>query len=107
MTLERWLAEREPAPPARLAARLRECLGSSLGASVEEAPELLLAASETLLEQLLATDCNDREMALDLLVADALVTYAFEAAGRRPEALDARARRAMREISNICVAAEE
>ena len=106
MTLDRWLATREPAPPARLAARLRECLGTSLSASVDEAPELLLAASESLLRTLLAAECTDRETALDLLVADALVTYAFEAAGSRPESLDGRARRAMREISSICLASD-
>jgi hypothetical protein len=45
--------------------------------------------------------CTCRAQALELLAADALVTYAFEAASEEPEALAARADEAMRRIAEL------
>ena len=43
-------------------------------------PTELLEAAQSLLERVLKTECAERESALDLLTADALVTYALELA---------------------------
>lgn len=101
-TVERWLATREPAPPPALAARLRELLGpSALAAREREATEVLLAAGEAVLARLLREAKTTRESALDLLAADALVTYAFEAAAEAPAALEERAARSMASIAHV------
>lgn len=76
-----WLAAREPAAPEQLAARLR--------GFVLRAPKERLAGSMTqamsglglfALEGSLGRGETGNEVALDLLAADAFVTYAFEAA---------------------------
>ena len=101
MTLGEWLAAREPAPPPALAARLRDLLAEHAGRGAAAAPEACLAAGETLLSTLLGAGCTSRETALDLLAADALVTYAFEAAAADPARLEERAERAMARIASI------
>ncbi len=70
-----WLDARRPAPPAALRDRLR--------GAVHDAP-LALAAhlaeqGRELLEVVAARPEGGRELALDLLAADAFATYAFEA----------------------------
>ena len=103
-TVGEWLAAREPAPPPALAARLRELLGrDALEADAQRAPELLLDAGEAVLARLLREAATTRESALDLLAADALVTYAFEAAGDEPATLPARVARAMTSIARVPV----
>jgi hypothetical protein len=70
-----WLDTRRPAPPAALRARL--------AASVTDAdlglPAHLAELGRGLLERVAARPQGGRELALDLLAADAFVTYAFEA----------------------------
>ena len=102
MTVDRWLAERTPAPPAALAARLRTlaALGTR-GADQEPVGEALLDAAEEVLTRLLREGCATRQSALDLLVADALVTYAFESATTEPKHLAARAEQAMVRIAAL------
>ena len=90
MTVSDWLDGRTPAPPPVLGARIREALG-----------DLCLAAAERLVGGLLAGDCTSRDCALDLLTADALVTYAFEAAEQSPADLVPRAAAAMRRIAAL------
>jgi hypothetical protein len=75
--------------------RVEEALGNSAAEDVRVLPERCLDAAIHLLEPLLGRDEMGRECALDLLAADALVTFAFEAAGAEPETLDARARDAL------------
>ena len=104
-TIADWLAEREPAPPAALAARLRELLGSERERDAREAAEVCLDAGQRLVASVLSDEGANRGFALDLLTADALVTYAFEAASARPDALAERAARAMRDIAALGVAA--
>jgi hypothetical protein len=65
------------------------------------APEAYLSAAETLLTHLLRDGCAERGSALDLLVADALVTYAFEAAGDDPARLARRAATATSRIAAL------
>jgi hypothetical protein len=66
-------------------------------------PEAYLEAAERLLGALLRDGCTSRESALDLLVADALVTYAFEAASDEPSRIIERAHRAMVRIASFAV----
>ena len=47
----------------------------------------LLRAAENLLDKVLATQCENRDSALDLLTVDALVTRAMAAAARDPRSL--------------------
>jgi hypothetical protein len=76
VTRARWRDAVTPPPPAALAAAVEAHLASP----DEVTPEAYLEAAERLLAALLKDGCISRENALDLLVADALVTYAFEAA---------------------------
>jgi hypothetical protein len=73
--LEAWLEARRPAPPEALAARLRSLATDSPLAL----PEHLAALGRDVLRRVSAGPAADRTLALDLLAADALVTYAFEA----------------------------
>ena len=70
-----WLDTRRPAPPATLRERLH--------GAVHDAPGGLAAHLEQLGSELLARVASrpngGRELALDLLAADAFATYAFEA----------------------------
>jgi hypothetical protein len=100
-TVADWLGEREPAPPAALLRRLRDALGTDAGRDAGEAAEVCLAAGERLLAVVLREDETSRDDALDLLAADALVTYAFEAASVAPNALSERAARAITSIASL------
>jgi len=70
-----WLEQRRPAPPA--------VLRPSLAAAVTDAdlplPEHLALLGQRLLARVAGRPGGGRELALDLLAADAFVTYAFEA----------------------------
>jgi hypothetical protein len=70
-----WLEARRPAPP--------EVLRPSLAAAVTDAdlplPDHLALLGRRLLARVADQPTGGRELALDLLAADAFVTYAFEA----------------------------
>ncbi len=101
MTVLDWISvHRHGAPPAlveRTLTVLRET-GESANADVCDA---LLAASDALLRRVLVDRApgEARTAALDLLAADACVTWAFEAAADAPATLAARAEAAMRRIT--------
>lgn len=101
MTVGEWLVERSPAPPAPLAARLREALGARLDARATDAYGSMLSTAEGLLSELLMVDDAARDRALDLLAVDALITYAFEAACESPATLRSRATDAMSDIAAL------
>jgi hypothetical protein len=101
VTVGDWLSARAPAPPSSLAERLHEALGARLGDDSGHAYESVLATAESLLAELIALECAQRDRALDLLAVDALVTYAFEAASESPDSLAARATSAMSEIARL------
>lgn len=101
MTVGEWLDRRTPAPPDALRTRVTTLLADSLAHDVRQAPDVCLAAAERLVETLLSGNCTTRDSALDLLTADALVTYAFEAAGEAPVGLAERAAEAMTRIASI------
>jgi hypothetical protein len=80
-----WLETRRPVPPASLRERLRD--------AVHDAPDGLAAHlarhGRELLDKVAARPHGGRELALDLLAADAFATYAFEAqAEERKEAVE-------------------
>jgi len=70
-----WLDTRRPVPPQSLRERLRS--------AVHDAPEDLVPhlarLGRELLDGVAARPAGGRELALDLLAADAFATYAFEA----------------------------
>jgi hypothetical protein len=70
-----WLETRRPAPPAALRERLR--------GAIHDADDALAAhlarVGDELLRRVMARPAGGRELALDLLAADAFATYAFEA----------------------------
>jgi hypothetical protein len=101
MTLAEWLDVRSPAPPAALRDRIEDALGDDLFGEATDVPETCLAAAERLIRVLLGEKATSRESALDLLAADALVTYAFEAASERPADLAQRASAAMARIAAL------
>lgn len=87
-------------------ARLTETLGARGTEPAADLGEVLLSAGEALLSRLLSEGRTDRQTALDLLTADAFVTYAFEAASDDPARITERAQRAMARISHLAVNAD-
>ena len=70
-----WLAARRPAAPPTLVEPMTRWLTDSSASLADH----LALAGRTLLDRVLARPDGGRELALDLLAADALVTYACEA----------------------------
>ena len=101
MTIGDWLSARTPRPPDALRARLDEILGGELHRDAAAASDCFLAAGESLAASLLGSRSTSRQSALDLLAADALVTYAFEAASESPRDITERAAAAMVRIAAL------
>ena len=70
-----WLETRRPAPPDVL----RPCLAAAVIDADLPLPDHLALLGQRLLTQVAGRPAGGRELALDLLAADAFVTYAFEA----------------------------
>lgn len=96
-----WVAAHAEQPPAALRARLDGVLGSDSVGADDAVATALLQAGQALLASILRSGSTQRDAALDLLTADALVTYAFEAAADDPASLDGRAADAMRAIAAV------
>jgi hypothetical protein len=95
-----WLQSRTPEPPAALADQLSQCLDAApdavlAGASLAEVAGRLGVATLRAVVQRQGVACDS---AMDLLVADALVTYAFEAAAEEGEDLNDLVHRLLREV---------
>lgn len=90
-----------PSAPPELAARVRSAIGDRWSADTTETSRVCEAAAEELLQSLLERQETGRESALDLLAADALVTYALEYTALVGGDLDAEAATAMRRIADI------
>jgi uncharacterized membrane protein len=101
MTVEAWLMSREPAPPAPLMKRMLEALGGDAARDDTEAHALCLDAATRILAPLLREERPGRESALDLLAADALVTYAFEAASASSDDIEATSAAAMLRLADL------
>ncbi len=96
-----WVAAHAEQPPNALRARLDGVLGTETASADAEVAPALLHAGQALLATILRAGSTQRDAALDLLTADALVTYAFEAAADDPAQLDQRAADAMRAIAAV------
>ena len=70
-----WLEARRPAPPDAL----RACLAAGLTDADLPMPEHLADLGRRSLERVAGRPEGGRELALNLLAADAFITYAFEA----------------------------
>lgn len=105
MTVREWLDERTPRPPRALSDRLESALAMRASLAADDVPEALLRASEAIIGDLLGRQESARDSALDLLAADALMTYALEAAAEGIGSLDALASAAMSRVSAIAQAA--
>jgi hypothetical protein len=101
VTLGEWLDSRTPAAPAALADALRAELASELDAPFAEAPGALLRAGERVLERVLRAEPQTPDVAPDLLLADALVTYAFEAVAESAAGAEQLADEAMRRLGSM------
>jgi len=101
MPLRRWLDSRSEEAPVALKARIGQLVDAHPEWETLPIPEALMAASEALMAGVLAADAKDRRTALDLLAADACVTYAFEAASETPASLVALAERSMRHMAQL------
>jgi len=106
VTIGDWLARRAPRPPAALLRSLEQALGDALALPASGATDACLRSAERLVDELLRTNCSTRRSALDLLTADALVTYGFEAAAESPADLAPRAAEAMRRIASLAAPRE-
>jgi len=80
--LNEWLASRTPPPPPRLRARLDEVMEAIAANPSDPMPRALVESASAILRDTVARSSNDRNAAaaLELLAADALITYAVEAA---------------------------
>jgi hypothetical protein len=76
--LSHWLDQRRPTPPPALRAHLDAAV-AHLGAADAALPDQLAGLGRRLLERVANAPGQPRAHALDLLAADAFVTYAFEA----------------------------
>ncbi len=102
MTAAEWIARSRPEAPARLVQRVREVLDAHPAWARRSVPEALLEAADVLLKVVLRDgDDAKRDRALDLLAADACVTWAFEAAADDPDSLSARARATMQRLDQV------
>ena len=91
-----WLTSREPAAPPELTACVAQLIASRPDWARLSRVDAFIAASEQLLRRVLESGAVARANALDLLAADACVTWAFEAAADDPRTVAACAERAIR-----------
>ena len=106
MTIGAWLGARRPAPPENLGAHVRRALGDALARPEADTVASCLGAAEKLLISLRDDPEAGREVALDLLAADALITYAFEAAAEDPLTLADVAQMATWRVGQVAVELE-
>jgi len=92
-----WLASRAPQPPQELSDRLCRIAEGRKFDDVQAMSRFFIDEAEALFTGL----CDDRSAALDLLVADSLITYAIEAAADDCASLDAFALEAMQRLAAV------
>jgi hypothetical protein len=91
-----WLASRVPSPPPSLAQLLGEIVGGET-CELANLPDSLITQAVKLLE----TIGDDRDAAIHLLAADALITYAMEAAADDCSKMSNAAESALSRISAV------
>jgi hypothetical protein len=104
--LNEWLDSRTPPPPARLAERLDAALADVAVSDAESISDLLTAAALAILRRLAADrGAESRAAAIDLLAADALITYALEAAAEDCESFAAQPTAIMARLAGLAITA--
>ena len=101
MPLRRWLDSRREEAPTALKARIGQLVDAHPAWEQMPIPEALIAASEVLMAGVLVSPSKNRRTALDLLAADACVTYAFEAAAENPASIVELAETSMRHMAQL------
>ena len=99
MTLGTWLDQRELVPPPALRRRLDAAVSAVPDAAILPIPDAAVEAALRLLDVLLRDSDPSRAAAIELLTADALMTYAFEATADMPERLEELGGLAMQRIA--------
>lgn len=99
MNAAEWLHSRTPRPPAALTNRLDVLLAGLDSHGTTSVPDALHLGLDRLLDELLRNEASSRGSALDLLAADAIMTYLMESVAEDIHSLDARAAAAMASIS--------
>ncbi|HYV99584.1 MAG TPA: hypothetical protein VE967_19150 [Gemmatimonadaceae bacterium] len=94
-----WLGAREAGVPDALVRRVERALPDTLTNTPPSAE--LASAAVTVARVVVAESSMTRAQALDLLAADALITYALEAACEEPSSLGQRADDAMRAMAAL------
>lgn len=89
--LKSWLDSRSPRPPERLAKRIESAIEAQPVGQSGHFAKPLAAAAAAILEIIMSDReaAETRSAALDLLAADALITYALEAAAEECDSLAA------------------
>ena len=96
-----WLASRTPEAPVALLQCVRDLFMSQSDWEKLSRVDAFVEASEVLLRRVLVGGTVARASALDLLAADACVTWAFEAAADDPATIAGCAERATEGIAAI------
>jgi hypothetical protein len=94
-----WFETRSADVPPELAERVRDALAAC--GSSDTVPGAAISAATTLLRDVLRDAPMSRAHALDVLAADALMTYAFEGAAAVPERFPELAEDAMTRIADL------
>ena len=74
-----WLEARRPVPPDALRGRLAAAVSDAELAPLVPLPDQLAVLGRRVLGRVACRPDGGRELALELLAADAFITYAFEA----------------------------
>ena len=101
MTIGEWIDTRTPSPPPELRSLVRAALGAAAMEDARWTADRCVDAAERLVAEVLGEGRTSRAHAAELLTADALVTYAFEAASDEPATLLARAHGAMTRLARL------
>lgn len=101
MTVAEWIASRAPDAPAALRLGVLAALGTDANAEDAQTTEVCLHAAARALRAIIEARRFDRPGALDLLVVDALTTYAYEHASAAHIDLDRAATTGLREFGEI------
>ncbi|MEX2181724.1 MAG: hypothetical protein WD771_06755 [Gemmatimonadaceae bacterium] len=97
-----WVAEHGAEAPPRLVARVQDVLAHTPGLAQLPLDRALIQAGEQLLIAVHGHgEAVTRDAALDLLAADACVTWAFEAAAGEPATIGAKVESAIQRITEL------
>jgi hypothetical protein len=99
VTSRAWIESRLHAVPASLASRVRrETSRMGREADAQSVPEATRNMALSLLRDALATGGQTRATVMDLLAADAFITWSCEAACQSPRSIDSATVDAMRSV---------